>query len=387
MADFTSVIQSFPPTLWEQYGLEKHTLMLLQVSKGMVKAVCHVGRAALPAQIDVKPSEVREVLCWNHAVCLLYPNPVKLTVNFVPETGTAGYLMTAHNVIMALRYMRNVETLDFSALQVIGANEHVVDTNTGDITVYWSRQYTPPDAYVIFGNDTFLQGDEIPFRVADMFLCKLTRHCTGLKTLRLTAAMLPVVTCEWDDLEYWGWLEALSNLRTLSLVDMKMNREIAHDVLTVAMQSTSLTELIMDNNPIDNMYEMLSSDTTNFRLPRLVLSGCGFGGWDDTDGHMQIMSGHGVFMLLTAYTCLSDLDLSCNNYSDTQGDRIAEALRAITSLTKLDLRDNHISEEGREQIRAAWAHRKPENLLLDEDTPDDEDAVSEDEVSEDDDLD
>ena len=88
MADFTSVIQSFPPTLWEQYGLEKHTLMLLQVSKGMVKAVCHVGRAALPAQIDVKPSEVREVLCWNHAVCLLYSNPVKLTVNFVPETWT-----------------------------------------------------------------------------------------------------------------------------------------------------------------------------------------------------------------------------------------------------------------------------------------------------------
>ena len=75
-------------------------------------------------------------------------------------------------------------------------------------------------------------------------------------------------------------------------------------------------------------------------------------------------------MLLTEYTVLTELDLSCNNYGDTQGCAIAEDLRVITSLTQLDLTHNYITADVKQEIRGAWAPRKSENLLLDVDTED-----------------
>ena len=373
MATFTSVIQSFPPTLWEQYALEKHTLMLLQVSKGMIEAVCYVGRAPLPAQIDVKPSEVQETLRWNRDKCVeLRLDRVRLLVNFVQETDTAAYLMTAHNVINALQYMPNVKTLDFSGLRVICDTEREAVSTNHEVDVYWSNEYASSEAYVKFGKDAYFQVEVIPWFLVRQFLDELTLHCTGVEKMYLTAAMVGVVMRVYDDpVPAYAWLGTLTNLRTLSLVGMEINSEIACDILTEAMKSTSLTELNMDDNPIDNMLSMLVKDTSNFRLPILRLSGCGFGGWDDDDD-LQDASADAVFDLLTMYTTLAELDLGANMYGDIQGLSIAEALRSITNLTKLDLRDNYVTADVKQDIRAAWQPRLPQNLLLDEDVQEEE---------------
>ena len=192
MTTFTSVIQSFPPTLWEQYALEKHTLMLLQVSKGMIEAVCYVGRAPLPAQIDVKPSEVQEALRWNRDKCVeLRLDRVKLLVNFVQETDTAEYLMTAHNVINALQYMPNVKTLDFSGLRVICDTEREAVSTNHEVDVYWSNEYASSEAYVKFGKDAYFQVEVIPWFLVRQFLEELTQHYTGVEKMCLKCASLP----------------------------------------------------------------------------------------------------------------------------------------------------------------------------------------------------
>jgi hypothetical protein len=132
MSRFVSMIQAFSPTLWEQHGLAPHTLTLLQVSKEMVEAVCYVGRAALPAHVYAKPSQIREVLYWNR---LMYNRldltRVKLTVQFMPETDMDGYLGVARNVIDSLKYMPNVVKLDFSQLEIVGRNIALGAVKTG----------------------------------------------------------------------------------------------------------------------------------------------------------------------------------------------------------------------------------------------------------------
>lgn len=380
MSLFASVIRVFPPFLWEQNGLETHTLMLLQVSKEMVEAVCYDGRTALPAHVYVKPSQVRlcEELRWYRVMCKkLDLTQVNLLVMFRRETDTAGYLMTAENVIGALKYMTDVKTLDLSALKVIMATEHEVDKNNDDVEVYWTEDR---DAYVTFGKDAFLQTDFMPIRMADEFIHELTRNCICLEELRLNAAMRNVVVCAWDDWEYWAWLQKLSNLRTLSLEDMEIDSSIAYDVLTAVMNCTALTELNLDGNPMGYMNNILTADPPdNLNLQSLGLSGCGLGGWDDTDEDMQRVSVKGVLRLLNEVTSLTELNLGSNQFSDIHGRGIANALHTITSLTKLDLRYNYITVDVREQIRAAWQPRTADTLLLDvDDDSDMEDAQSSD---------
>ena len=388
MVDFTSMIQMFPETQWRKNGLEEYTFILLQASKGMLEAVCFVGRGgALPAHVSVKPSQVHlcRALHWHRFIHKKPDlNHVELLVLFSPETDTGNYLMTAENVIAALKYMPHVKTLDLGALKVIMASEHEVDRKTGDIDVYWKEEehededgneyVTGPHAYIKFGGDAFLQTDFMPISMADEFIHELTTNCICLEELRLNDAMRNVVVCKWDDWEYWAWLEKLSNLRTLSLIRMGIDRAIAFDVLTVAMTCTTLTELIMDGNPIDDLDGILVDNQDlykPFHLPSLSLSGCGFGGWDDTDEVNERYSAEAVFRLLTEYTSLTSLDLRNNQYGDIHGTSIADALRINTSLTKLDLAFNWIADDVKHQMLAAWLPRKAENLVLDARNEDD----------------
>jgi hypothetical protein len=339
MTTFTEVIGIYPPALWEQNGLKSQTLMLLLVSKQMVAAVFHAGRDALPAQIAVKPSQVNPFGLGKIRV--------KLMVQFLPETDATEYLRSARNVNGALKYLQNATTLDFSALKVIGADEHRTDEDgiDEDDEAYWTTED------------------------ADQFVDELTQNCTCLEELLLSDAMIKVVTCGWDDWEYWLWLSQLPKLHTLSLIGMGIDSDIAYDVLTVVMKCTTLTELNMDHSPIENLNNILTAyPPDNLNLRSLSLSGCGLGGWDDTDEDMQSVSAKGVRRLLTAVTSLTELDLGGNMYGDMQGTAIADALPTTTSLQKLDLTFNHMSLAVHEQIRAAWQPRKQGNLKLDQDS-------------------
>lgn len=347
MTLFASMIQAFSPTLWEQNGLAPHTLMLLEVSKEMVQAVCYVGRAPFPAHVCVKPSQIREALCWNRAMYDVYErqalNFVKLTVQFLPEMDMDGYLGTARNVIGGLKYMPNVIKLDLSELKIIGDDGHEIvryDWFTGEYDRnYWTEFDT---------ND---------------FLTELVKNCVVLEDLQLGMMLRDMLLSSWYETEDWEWVDALPNLRTLSALDMQLDLDVAENVMHVVSQHTTLTELNMDHNNICNLRYILPD---SFNLASLSLSGCGLGGWDDTDEDMLTVSVKGVFRLLTEYTSLIELNLGANMYGDMQGKAIANALRSNTSLTKLDLRDNEICSEVREQIANAWKPRKAENLLLDE---------------------
>lgn len=352
MSLFVSMIQTFPPTLWEQHGLAPHTLTLLQVSKEMVEAVCYVGRAALPVYVYAKPSQIREVLYWNR---LMYNrldlSRVKLTVQFMPETDMDGYLGVARNVIDGLKYMPNVVKLDFSQLEIVGDNGHEVvkyDWFTGEEDKnYWTDYNT---------ND---------------FFAELVKTCVRLEELQLGVVVRGVLLSSWDVEDDWNWLN-LPNLRTLSALDMNIDYEVAHNVMNVVSKYTTLTELYMDYNEIDNLLYILPE---SFNLASLSLSGCDFGG-GAFEGMISV-STEGVSKLLTEYPSLVYLDLNDNQYGDEEGKAIAEALRLNTSLTKLDLRENDISPAVREQIANAWTPRKAANLLLDEwsDEPDMEDET------------
>jgi len=374
MVDFVSMIRLFPDKQWKNNGLEEYTFILLQTSKEMLAAVCFVGRAALPAHVCVKPSQAHlcDALRWNRYIHRKPElNHVELSVMFSPETDTGEYLMTASNVIAALKYMPHVNTLDFGPLKVIMASEHEVDKHTYGVKVYWTEDH---EAYVTFGQDAFLQTDVLPVHMADEFMHELTKNCICLKELRLNAAMLEVVAGAWDDDKRWDWLDKLTTLRTLSLIDMEISRHVGFNVLTVAMASTTLTELIMDGNPIDDLDSILVVNQhmdKPFVLPSLSLSGCGFGGWDDTDEDKQRYSADGVFRLLTEYTSITSLDLRNNQFGDIQGTAIADALRINTGLTKLDLALNWITDDVKPEIRKAWQPRKAEDLVLDVDEEDD----------------
>lgn len=344
MSLFASMIQAFSPTLWEQNGLAPHTLMLLEVSKEMLQAVCYVGREALPAHVYAKPSQIREALCWNRAMYEMYERQnldfVKLTVQFLPEMDMDGYLGTARNVIGCLRYMPNVIKLDLSELKIIGDDGHEIvkyDWFTGEYDRnYWTELDT---------ND---------------FLDELVQNCVVLEDLQLGMMLRDILISSWDETEDWKWVDALPNLRTLSALDMQIDLDVAENVMNVVSQHTTLTELNLDNNNICNLLYILPD---SFNLASLSLSGCELAGGFNED--MTDVSVKGVSKLLTQYPSLVYLDLGGNQYCD-EGEAIANALRSNTSLTKLDLRDNEICSAVREQIANAWKPRKAENLLLDE---------------------
>lgn len=344
MSLFASMIQAFSPTLWEQNGLAPHTLMLLEVSKEMLQAVCYVGREALPAHVYAKPSQIREALCWNRAMYEMYERQnldfVKLTVQFLPEMDMDGYLGTARNVIAGLKYMPNVIRLDLSELKIIGDDGHEIvkyDWFTGEYDRnYWTELDT---------ND---------------FLDELVQNCVVLEDLQLGMMLRDILISSWDETEDWKWVDALPNLRTLSALDMQIDLDVAENVMNVVSQHTTLTELNLDNNNICNLLYILPD---SFNLASLSLSGCELAGGFNED--MTDVSVKGVSKLLTQYPSLVYLDLGGNQYCD-EGEAIANALRSNTSLTKLDLRDNEICSAVREQIANAWKPRRAENLLLDE---------------------
>ena len=344
MSLFASMIQAFSPTLWEQNGLAPHTLMLLEVSKEMVEAVCDIGREPLPAHVCAKPSQIREALCWNRAMYEMYErqalNFVKLTVQFLPEMDMDGYLGTARNVIGGLKYMPNVIKLDLSELKIIGDDGHEIvryDWFTGEYDRnYWTELDT---------ND---------------FLDELVKNCVVLEDLQLGMMLRDMLLSSWDETEDWKWVDALPNLHTLSALDMQIDLDVAANVMNVVSQYTTLTELNLDNNNICNLLYILPD---SFNLASLSLSGCELAGGFNED--MTDVSVKGVSKLLTQYPSLVYLDLGGNQYCD-EGEAIANALRSNTSLTKLDLRDNEICSAVREQIANAWKPRKAENLLLDE---------------------
>jgi hypothetical protein len=120
---------------------------LLDVSKEMVETVCYVGHAALPAHVHAKPSQIREALYWNR---LMYNRldltRVRLTVQFIPDTDTDGYIATARNVIDGIKYMPNVIKLDMSNLTVTGDEDFEiveVDWFTGEEgKIYWEDNDT-----------------------------------------------------------------------------------------------------------------------------------------------------------------------------------------------------------------------------------------------------
>ena len=353
MSRFVSMIQAFSPTLWEQHGLAPHTLTLLQVSKEMVEAVCYVGRAALPAHVYAKPSQIREVLYWNR---LMYNRldltRVKLTVQFMPETDMDGYLGVARNVIDGLKYMPNAVRLDFSQLEIVGDNGHEIvnyDWFTGELDKnYWTDYNT---------ND---------------FFAELVKTCVLLEELHLGVVVRDVLLSSWDEADDWNWVNALPNLRTLSAVDMGIDDDVAENVMNVVSQYTTLTELNMDYNNIRNLLYILPE---SFNLASLSFSGCDLSG-GAFEGMISVSTA-GVSKLLTEYPSLVYLDLIDNQYCDEEGEAIAEALRLNTNLMKLDLRENHICPAVREQIANAWKPRKAANLLLDEwsDEPDMEDET------------
>lgn len=340
MTLFVSVIQAFPPTLWEQHGLAPHTLMLLQVSKEMVEAVCYVGRAALPAHVYAKPSQIREVLFWNR---LMYNRldltRVKLTVQFMPETDMDGYIATARNVIDSFKYMPNVIKLDMSELIVIGDEDFEVvevDWFTGEEgKIYWEDKDTKD------------------------FLNELVQNCVLLEDLQLGILMRDVVASSWEE-EY---VNGLPNLHTLSVLTMAIDCDVGMNVMNLVEQSTSLTELNMDRNNIEDLLYILPG---SFNLASLSLSCCDLGMECLEDQITE--SNDGVTKLLTEYPSLVYLDLGGNQYADEQGEAIANALRSNTSLMTLDLRENSIGPSVREQIANAWKPRKAENLLLDEES-------------------
>ncbi len=338
MSCFVSMIQAFPPTLWEKHGLAPHTLTLLQVSKEMVEAVCHVGRAALPAHVYAKPSQIREVLYWNR---LMYNRldltRVKLTVQFMPETDTAAYIATARNVIDGFKYMPNVVKLDMSELTVIGDEDFEiveVDWFTGEKgKIYWEEKDTTD------------------------FLDELVQNCILLEDLQFGILMRDVVAFSWDE----QYVNGLPNLHTLSVLTMVIDCEVGMNVMNLVEQFTSLTELNMDHNYIGDLQYILPG---SFNLASLSLACCDLGA--DVLEQEITESIDGVSQLLTEYPSLMYLDLGGNQYGDEQGEAIANALRSNTSLMTLDLRANRIGPAVREQIANAWKPRKAANLLLDE---------------------
>lgn len=341
MSLLVSVMQTFTPTIWENHGLASHTLMLLQVSKEMLEAVCEVGRETLPAHVYAKPSQIREALCWNRLMHnRVGLTRVRLTVQFMPETDMDGYLGTARNVIDGVKYMPNVVKLDLSELKIIGDDGHEIvryDWFTGEYDRnYWTEFDT---------ND---------------FLDELVKTCVLLEELQLGMMLRDMLLSSWYETEDWKWVDALPNLRTLSALDMQIDLDVAENVMKVVSQHTTLTELNMDHNNICNLLYILPD---SFNLASLSLSGCEFGGGFNED--MTGVSVKGVSKLLTEYPSLVYLDLGGNQYCD-EGEAIANALRCNTSLTKLDLRENEIGPAVREQIANAWKPRKAENLLLDE---------------------
>jgi hypothetical protein len=166
MTRLVSVIPLFSPPIWKQHALESHTLMLLQVSNEMRKAVYEIGLEALPAQVHAKPSLILDFFRRNQAVHL---TRVKLMVQFMPETDMDAYIATARSAIEVLQYIPNSIKIDLSQLKIIGDDGHEIVIPawfTGDQDKnYWT------------GDDT------------TQFLSQLAKQCVLLEDLQLGIVM------------------------------------------------------------------------------------------------------------------------------------------------------------------------------------------------------
>jgi hypothetical protein len=275
-------------------------------------------------------------------------------VQFMPETDMAGYLATARSAIEVLQYIPNSIKIDLSQLKIIGDDGHEI------VIPAWFTGEQDKNYWT--GDDT------------TQFFSQLTTHCVLLEELRLGIVIRDLLLSSWDQPDAWEWLAALPNLHSLAAVNMKMDHEIAENLMNVVAKYTTITKLNINHNDISNLLYILPD---SFNLASLSLYGCDLGMQFNED--MSSESAEGVSKLLTEYPSLVYLDLGYNHYLDEQGEAIALALRTNTSLTELDLRDNDISQAMREQIATAWAPRNTENLLLDEgsDESDMEDDLSE----------
>jgi hypothetical protein len=355
MSLLVSVMQKFSPTIWEKHGLASHTLMLLQVSKEMLEAVCEVGRETLPAHVYAKPSQIREVLYWNRLMYnMLDLTRVMLTVQFMPETDMDGYLATSRSAIEVLQYIPNSIKIDLSQLKIIGDDGHEI------VIPAWFTGEQDKNYWT--GDDT------------TQFLSQLAKQCVLLEDLQLGIVMRDLLFSSYNQPDAWEWLAALPNLHSLSALNMQIDLEITENLMNVVAKYTKITQLNVDHNNISNLLEILPD---SFNLASLSLCGCDLGMEFNED--MSSESAEGVSKLLTEYPSLVYLDLGYNHYLDEQGEAIALALRTNTSLTELDLRNNDIAQAMREQIATVWAPRNTGNLLLDEgpDESDMEDTLDE----------
>ena len=127
--------------------------------------------------------------------------------------------------------MTNVHTLDFSKLTDFVPNEQE-NVDTSGIKVNWDKRTTPNEAYVVWSNESIEEGLSMPVDLTEMFMAELKQHCSGLAILRLSPPMISTVTCAWQvHRPFWAWWGAFSNLRTLSLVGMGMDCNMACDLL------------------------------------------------------------------------------------------------------------------------------------------------------------
>jgi Ran GTPase-activating protein (RanGAP) involved in mRNA processing and transport len=224
----------------------------------------------------------------------------------------------------------------------------------------WDREALPcqgPSATVT----TISTGSLVPA------LYSALAELNGLTRLRLGKACLDQASGS-DDVGKWDVdylcdvVPQFKTLRALDLRGLDLTASDAFDILASCRKCSSLRELDLSHNSIHELSDVLEYENVVCDLESLNLSYNALGDFD-SDSYGSDLTCNALHTLLTKYTSLCDIDLSCNAMGNREGKTIACALRQCTHLRELNLAGNDWDEAVDASIKAAWQD-EPGRLFL-----------------------
>ena len=210
-----------------------------------------------------------------------------------------------------------------------------------------------------------LSGHKWPWKqpITSKFYATAVVTFTRLHTLRLGKACLDQMNVpdEHGKLDVDYFIQSIpkwQRLRTLQLPGLGLTAKDAGDILEASFHCLSLRSVDLSYNFLQSLHEVVRCKDVKCRLRTLNLSSNSFGVPDD-----YVMTCSALHDLLSQYTSLNDLDLSCNALCNENGQAIASVLGNCTHLKELNLSDNLWNATVGCDIRTAWLEDGPDFLL------------------------
>jgi len=148
-------------------------------------------------------------------------------------------------------------------------------------------------------------------------------------------------------------LPLFRRLRHLDLSSLDLDSGSAWHVLSACVPACPVRHLDLTDIGIHQLADMVTDVDVVCGLESLKLGTNGLGEFDED----SVGTGETCWALetlITEYTSLRELDLSCNAMYEPEGRAIARALATCTHLRALALGGNYWDNTVNEEIRAAW---------------------------------